>query len=134
MRTFSQTIDSPLLSLDRLKGATHNFGQKSHIGEGSCGQVYYAELDGQAMAIKKLKPSITQDEVLSQVVFHIRFELSCKINKGNKTNPKQPSSFCINYPKAPSFSLFLMHICSPQEERKKKMILPYNHSNNTCNT
>jgi hypothetical protein len=63
-----QTIDSPLLSLDKLKVATHNFGQKSLIGEGSYGQVYYAELDGQAMAIKKLKGSITQDEVLIQVV------------------------------------------------------------------
>ena len=72
VRTFSQVIDSPLLSLESLKLATHDFGPKSLIGEGSCGQVYYAEVDGQRMAIKKLKGSITQDEVLIQVLPYIR--------------------------------------------------------------
>ena len=37
-------IEVPPIPIEELKEATHNFGQKSLIGEGSYGRVYYSVL------------------------------------------------------------------------------------------
>ncbi|KAG6411003.1 hypothetical protein SASPL_129076 [Salvia splendens] len=56
-------IDLPELSLNDLNRLTDNFGQKSLLGEGSYGRVYYATLsDGQPAAIKKLDTSTSEPD------------------------------------------------------------------------
>ncbi|KAG8367959.1 hypothetical protein BUALT_Bualt16G0126900 [Buddleja alternifolia] len=51
-------IEIPAFSLNELNRLTGNFGQKSLIGEGSYGRVFYAKLsNGQPAAIKKLDTS-----------------------------------------------------------------------------
>ncbi|KAF6165537.1 hypothetical protein GIB67_015860 [Kingdonia uniflora] len=55
-------IETPALSLDDLNKATHNFGTKSLVGEGSYGRVFYATIStGQAAALKKLDPSSSNE-------------------------------------------------------------------------
>eukprot|EP00252_Welwitschia_mirabilis_P004105 TRINITY_DN142_c0_g1_i1.p1 TRINITY_DN142_c0_g1~~TRINITY_DN142_c0_g1_i1.p1 ORF type:complete len:366 (+),score=73.27 TRINITY_DN142_c0_g1_i1:251-1348(+) len=63
-------IEAPCLSIDELKEVTDNFSQKALVGEGSYGRVYYAVLNGNAAAIKKLDASSqpdTDSEFLAQV-------------------------------------------------------------------
>ncbi|KAJ6819481.1 putative F-box protein [Iris pallida] len=55
-------IEIPSIPLAELNKLTNNFGQKSLIGEGSYGRVYYAQLSsGEHAAIKKLDPGVSQD-------------------------------------------------------------------------
>ncbi|KAF6165522.1 hypothetical protein GIB67_015845 [Kingdonia uniflora] len=55
-------IETPALSLDDLNKATHNFGTKSLVGEGSYGRVFYATIStGQAAVLKKLDPSSSNE-------------------------------------------------------------------------
>ncbi|CAN0927611.1 Probable protein kinase At2g41970 [Linum grandiflorum] len=55
-------IETPAISLEELNRLTDNFGQKSLIGEGSYGRVFYATLsDGVPAAIKKLDTSQEPD-------------------------------------------------------------------------
>ena len=62
-------IEVPQIPIEELKEATYNFGQKSLIGEGSCGRVYYSVLrSGRTATIKKLDTSKKPDqEFLAQV-------------------------------------------------------------------
>lgn len=64
-----QPIAVPEIKVEELKEATDNFGEKSLIGEGSYGRVYYATLrNGRVTAIKKLDSSKQPDqELLAQV-------------------------------------------------------------------
>ncbi|KAL4308183.1 hypothetical protein GQ457_01G029550 [Hibiscus cannabinus] len=64
-----QPITIPAMSVDELKEMTDNFGNKSLIGEGSYGSVYYGILkSGKAAAIKKLDSSKQpEQEFLAQV-------------------------------------------------------------------
>lgn len=66
-------IEIPVMPLDELNKLTSNFGSKALIGEGSYGRVFSAQLsDGQAVAIKKLDTSSSQepdDEFAAQVNF-----------------------------------------------------------------
>jgi len=55
-------IDIPAFSLADLNRMTSNFGQKSLIGEGSYGRVFYALLPNEEpIAIKKLDPNASQE-------------------------------------------------------------------------
>ncbi|PIA53371.1 hypothetical protein AQUCO_00900147v1 [Aquilegia coerulea] len=55
-------IETPAIPLDELNRLTNNFGQKSLVGEGSYGRVFYATLsDGQVAAVKKLDPSSSNE-------------------------------------------------------------------------
>jgi serine/threonine protein kinase len=55
-------IDVPSISLSELNRMTGNFGDKSLVGEGSYGKVYYATLNtGEPAAIKKFDPSVAND-------------------------------------------------------------------------
>lgn len=64
-----QPIAVPEIAVEELRDATDNFGEKSLIGEGSYGRVYYATLrNGCVTAIKKLDSSKQPDqELLAQV-------------------------------------------------------------------
>ncbi|KAI3995565.1 hypothetical protein MKX01_023310 [Papaver californicum] len=55
-------IEIPALALEDLNKITNNFGQKSLVGEGSYGRVFYGQLHtGDAAAIKKLDASTSQE-------------------------------------------------------------------------
>ncbi|KAI3902094.1 hypothetical protein MKW92_003605 [Papaver armeniacum] len=55
-------IEIPALALEDLNKITNNFGQKSLIGEGSYGRVFYGQLPtGDVAAIKKLDASTSQE-------------------------------------------------------------------------
>lgn len=55
-------IETPVVPLNELNRLTGNFGQKSLIGEGSYGRVFFAKFsDGQQAAIKKLDTSASQE-------------------------------------------------------------------------
>lgn len=69
-------IETPAMLLDELNRLTGNFGQKSLIGEGSYGRVFFAKLsDGQQAAIKKLDTSASQepDSDFAEQVVHTLF-------------------------------------------------------------
>ncbi|WJX59079.1 hypothetical protein P8452_44457 [Trifolium repens] len=57
---------SPEFSYEELANATDNFSLANKIGQGGFGEVYYGELKGQKIAIKKMKMQATR-EFLSEL-------------------------------------------------------------------
>nr|WIL59890.1 nodulation protein [Melilotus officinalis] len=60
---------SPEFSYEELANATDNFSLANKIGQGCFGEVYYGELRGQKIAIKKMKMQATR-EFLSELSFN----------------------------------------------------------------
>ena len=76
-------IDIPAFSLADLNRMTSNFGQKSLIGEGSYGRVFYALLPNEVpIAIKKLDPNASQelDSDFQAQVTHLSHDSSVKLH------------------------------------------------------
>lgn len=54
-------IEIPSVALDELNRMAGNFGNKALIGEGSYGRVFYGKFKGEAVAIKKLDASSSEE-------------------------------------------------------------------------
>jgi len=54
-------IEIPSVALDELNRMAGNFGNKALIGEGSYGRVFCGKFKGEAVAIKKLDASSSEE-------------------------------------------------------------------------
>ncbi|KAK7300373.1 hypothetical protein RJT34_11217 [Clitoria ternatea] len=58
---FTIVDKSPEFSYEELANATNNFSLENKIGQGGFGEVYYAELNGEKAAIKKMKMQASRE-------------------------------------------------------------------------
>lgn len=83
-------IEIPSVALDELNRMAGNFGNKALIGEGSYGRVFCGKFKGEAVAIKKLDASSSEEpdsDFTSQVHIYVTKTVQFCLFPGSIFNP-----------------------------------------------